>query len=295
MMPRHDDTFDESRPRPRPPYRPPIGMPARRDSYGVGTIVSLALHGTLLLFILAPFFVATMLAAPPDGAGGAGPAGGGGGGTGGSGGSAAEYRPETLRYIQVSPAPDAAPAAEEAEAEPALPLPPPPEPEPEPEPTPPPVSERVPPATPAEPLAGSADAQVDLSSAPTPGTGGGTGIDGTRGTGPGSGGGIGSGVGTGTGSADGPGTGGGSGDVYLPFPIVQAMVYDPPKSVKGDTVRVLFDVDTTGRVLRIDFPPTRDRGFNQRLLERMREWRFRPAVRPDGTPVRATYPAEFIL
>ena len=292
MMPSHDDAISGSGQPSRPNYRPPIGMPARRESYRVGTVVSLVLHGIALIFILAPLFVATMLAAPPEGAGGAGPAGGGGGGTGGTGG-AAVYTPEQLRYIQIGPVAAPAPPAEEAaEPEREEPIPPPPEPEPEPTP---PVSEQVPPASPAEPLVGSADVQVGTSSAPTPGIGGGTGDDGTSGSGPGSGGGIGSGVGTGIGSADGPGTGGGSGDVYLPTPIVQAMVYDPPRSVKGDTVRVLFDVDETGHVLRIDFPPTRDRGFNRRLLERMREWRFRPAVRPDGTPVRATYPAEFIL
>lgn len=277
----------------RPHYRPPVGMPAREESYRVGTVVALVFHGLVLLLILTPLFVATMIAAPPDGAGGAGPAGGGGGGTRGTGGGSDIYAPERLRYIQIGPAAAPAPAAEEeAPAEEAEPVPPPPEPEPEPVP---PVSEQVPPASPAEPLVGSAAAHGDGSPAPVSGVGGGTGDDGTGGTGPGSGGGIGSGVGTGIGSGDGPGTGGGNGDVYLPTPIVQAMVYDPPRSVKGDTVRVLFEVDETGRVLRIEFPPTRDRGFNRRLLERMREWRFRPAVRPDGTPVRATYPAEFIL
>lgn len=291
-MSSHDDTFSASGQPSRPPYRPPIGMPARRESYRIGTVVSLVLHGIALIFILAPLFVATMLAAPPEGAGGAGPAGGGGGGRGGTGGASA-YTPEGLRYIQIAPAPAPAPEAEETEPEPAV-VPPPPEPEPEPEPEPP-ISQQVPSAPPAEPLVGSADVQVGSSTAPTPGTGGGTGHDGTSGSGPGSGGGIGSGVGTGIGSGDGPGTGGGAGDVYLPTPIVMAMVYDPPRSVKGDTVRVLFDVDTSGRVLRIEVEPTRDRGFNRRVLERMREWRFRPAVRPDGTPVRATYPAEFIL
>ena len=67
-----------------------------------------------------------------------------------------------------------------------------------------------------------AEAKVDVPKveaiAPTPGTGGGTGRDGTTGDGPGAGGGVGSGIGTGRGSGIGPGTGGGSQANYPPSP-----------------------------------------------------------------------------
>jgi outer membrane biosynthesis protein TonB len=58
---------------------------------------------------------------------------------------------------------------------------------------------------------------------------------------------------------------------------------------------VLFDVDSNGRVLRVEFSPTRDRGFNKYLEEVLDNWKFRPAVRPDGTPVRATFPIVIFL
>ena len=274
------DAFDEQ-PNARPRYRPPVGLPVRREDYRFGAVVAVGLHALAILLILLPLVVAATLAAPPEGAGGAGPAGGGGGGTRGTGGAEVEYAPERLRYISIEPAPAAAPAAEAAPE----PVPPPPK-EEQPEP-PPPVSE-IPPAPTAEPLAGSADAQV---ASATLGSGGGTGDDGTAGSGPGSGGGIGSGVGTGIGSGEGPGTGGGTGDVYLPTPTLQVFPNRKPRAaVAGDTIPVLFDVDESGRVLRVQFPPTRDRGFNKYLAEVLNNWKFRPAVRRDGTPVRATYP-----
>jgi protein TonB len=261
-------------------------MPLRGDDdYRVGAAVSIGLHVLILLLVLTPFVVATMIAAPPTGAGGDGPAGGGGGGTGGTGGSEVEYTPERLRYIQVGPA-QVAPPAPAAEAQPVPPTPPPPEEEPEPTP---PVPQ-TPPAPTAEPLAGSADAQRDVASA-TIGTGGGTGDDGTAGSGPGSGGGIGSGIGIGIGSGEGPGTGGGTGNVYLPTPTLQVFPNRKPRApVAGDTIPVSIEVDEAGRVVKIEFPPTRDRGYNRYLLEVLESWKFRPAVRADGTPVRAIYP-----
>ncbi|HZF68616.1 MAG TPA: hypothetical protein VEZ47_11295, partial [Gemmatirosa sp.] len=111
---------------------------------------------------------------------------------------------------------------------------------------------------------------------------------GTAGNGPGSGGGVGTGVGTGQGSGVGPGTGGGGAAVYPPtateIPLPPLPV---PNRLKGRDVIVVFDVDSTGRVLKFDFTPTADGGYNRKLRETLAGVRFRPATRPDGRPVNA--------
>lgn len=121
----------------------------------------------------------------------------------------------------------------------------------------------------------------------TPGTGGGSGTDGTAGNGPGSGGGVGSGIGTGRGSGIGPGTGGGNAENYPPTAIE---VFIPPLPVpdraRGSHIVAEFDVDVSGRVLSFDFTKTKDGGYNKRLEEVFRGFRFRPGTRPDGTPIR---------
>jgi periplasmic protein TonB len=119
------------------------------------------------------------------------------------------------------------------------------------------------------------------------GTGGGSGHDGTNGSGPGSGGGVGSGVGSGRGSGVGPGTGGGTQANYPPQPIELFIPPVPvPDKVRGSHIVAEFDVDSTGRVLGMDFTHTRDRDYNKRLEEAFRGFRFRPGTRPDGTPLR---------
>ncbi|MGA9837004.1 MAG: hypothetical protein WBQ26_06790, partial [Gemmatimonadaceae bacterium] len=112
------------------------------------------------------------------------------------------------------------------------------------------------------------------------------GHDGSSGNGPGRGGGTGSGVGTGRGSGTGPGTGGGTQANYPPQPIeVFLPPYPIPDDVKGFHLVAEFDVDSTGRVLNMDFTPTRDRGYNRRLTDVLRSFKFRPGTTPDGTPV----------
>jgi hypothetical protein len=121
----------------------------------------------------------------------------------------------------------------------------------------------------------------------TPGTGGGTGADGTAGTGPGSGGGVGSGVGTGKGSATGPGTGGGTQANYPPQPIAFFLPpLPPPASVRGFRFVAEFDIDSTGRVMDVKFTQTPDGDYNRRIATVLRAMRFRPGTRPDGTPLR---------
>lgn len=255
----------------RPPYRPPVGMPLERPPRW-GAVLSVAVHALLVLLLISP---ALIIAAAPEltqGAGGPGPAGGGGGGTRGSGGGSTVV--ERLQYMQVVPpveTPDRVPLVEEVPETPVEP----------------PVEEEKP----LEPVV-----QLDIKApttkldmALTAGIGGGTGNDGTGGTGPGTGGGVGSGVGTGRGSNVGSGTGGGEGQVYPPTPDFLTVPPMPkPRKVSGETVRLSFEVDERGNVLRFDFTPTSDRDYNRRIREQFRDVRFRPAVRWDGVPVAAT-------
>jgi outer membrane biosynthesis protein TonB len=47
-----------------------------------------------------------------------------------------------------------------------------------------------------------------------------------------------------------------------------------------------FDVDSTGRVLDYKYTQTPNRSYNRSIDAALRAVRFRPGVRPDGTPVR---------
>ncbi len=271
-----------NRRRARRPYRPPIGIPRRPEAKWVGVVASVLFHGLILLALLIPALRAVGIDIIPQGAGGPGPAGGGGGGNRGSGGAPVQER---LQYIEVAPpAPVATPTPTPVPTPPVVKPPevvPPPQPPPQ-EPTKDEVKTEAPAVAPAP--------------APTPGTGGGTGNDGTAGTGPGTGGGVGSGIGTGRGSGIGPGTGGGNGENYSPsllFAFIPPMPI--PDKVKGTEVIATFDVDSTGRVLSFKFTETRDRGYNKRLKEVFGEFKFRPAVRPDGTPIRALAQVAYTL
>ena len=219
-----------------------------------------------------------LVAEIPQGAGGAGPAGGGGGGKRGTGGVK-----EHVTYVQVAPPPVPAPPKV---LPPVVPppvqrvavVPPPPElPKPEPIPE---VKPEV-----------KAEVKVDVPKAeaiaPTPGTGGGTGRDGTTGDGPGAGGGVGSGIGTGRGSGIGPGTGGGSQANYPPSPTELFIPPLPmPDKVRGFHLIAEYDVDSTGKVVDFNYTHTRDGGYNKRLEEVLKSFKFRPGTTPDGKPVR---------
>ncbi|MBU6366902.1 MAG: energy transducer TonB [Gemmatimonadetes bacterium] len=249
-------------------YRPPLGIPSRQRRGIGGLLASIALHLLLILLVVLPFSNPELVRAVL-GAGGPGPAGGGGGGIRGSGG---KPKTERLEYIKVAQpvAPPPVPRPPEIKP-PVLPPPPPP---PPPAPTPP------APQAPQTP----APAAIDVK----PGAGGsGSGTDGTAGAGPGSGGGVGSGSGTGKGTASGAGTGGGPGSIYPPAP---TELFLPPLPVPGKargTVVVVFDVDSTGKVLDLQFTPTKDGAYNRKLRDALAAIRFRPAVNGQGVPVRA--------
>lgn len=255
------------------PALPHLGFPKAREDRRGGALVSIALHVVIIALLVVPMAAGHELIERAQGAGGAGPAGGGGGGRSGKGGET-----EVLHFIRIA-APPAA-AATQAPVQPKVEPPKPPVKAPEPIQTPVIQAPATTPNVSAKPL--------DV--ATTPGSGGGTGHDGTAGNGPGSGGGVGSGIGTGRGSGVGPGTGGGTQSNYPPSPIE---LFIPPMPVPGGAqgahVIAEFDVDEHGRVLGVEFTPTRDRGYNRRLDEVFRSFRFRPGTRPDGTPIRMKY------
>lgn len=124
----------------------------------------------------------------------------------------------------------------------------------------------------------------------------------SAGSGGGSGGGVGTGTGTGTGSGVGPGSGGGTGGGVgtgrrgMPPESRSMMIppIDPPKSMRGKTVEVLFTISAEGRVTDLVVtPPITDKNFAKKFDEVMRTYRFRPARDADGNAVASTYPFQF--
>ena len=66
----------------------------------------------------------------------------------------------------------------------------------------------------------------------------------------------------------------------LPIPV--------PNKVRPYKMIAWFEVDEKGNAKLIAFNPSKDGGYNKKIREMLAEVRFRPAVRPDGTPVRDT-------
>ena len=253
---------------------PATTLPEHRESRRGWGLLSILLHALVIALLVAPVATHTGdVVERPQGAGGPGAAGGGGGGRRGSGGV------ERVHYIRVEPIQVV-----------AQPVTPPVVPKPQPKPVVPPV------VKPPEPVIAQPNPEIKVDApkvvastdiAPVPGTGGGTGRDGSTGSGPGSGGGVGSGVGTGRGSGVGPGTGGGTQANYPPTPTELFIPPLPmPDKVRGFHLVAEYDVDSTGKVLDFKFTPTRDGSYNRRLEEVVKRFKFRPGTRPDGRPIR---------
>lgn len=227
------------------------------------------MHALILFLILAPIVGSSDFTHDPVvGGGGPGPAGGGGGGVNGPGTG------EHLEFVRVRSDPTVMPKPKPLTVPPVKP----PEPKPQ-------VESPVVPAPP-----------VSATPVTTPTTGEGTGSAGTAGAGPGSGGGVGSGVGTGRGSSVGPGTGGGPGKDYPPT--LRDLFIPPlpaPDRIKPYHLIAWFDVDEKGKSTLIAFNPSRDGGYNKRLVEVLRSLVFRPGVHADGTPMRDTVDVHFIF
>lgn len=254
----------------RPRYRPPLGVPVGSQRRVRSLLISIGIHLLIIILLIVPF-TSPELIREVLGAGGLGPAGGGGGGNRGTGGIA-KY--EQLQFVRIAPAPTPPPSlVKPPTLKPIVPPPPP---------TPPVVN---PPPQPAAPTPPSTADATDAKSVVT-GTGGGAGTDGSAGAGTGSGGGVGSGVGTGKGTSVGPGTGGGPGTVYPPAPTELFLPPLPVPSKAKGTVVVVFEVDSTGKVMDLQFTPTRDGAYNRKLREALVAIRFRPAVNAQGVPVR---------
>jgi len=272
---------------PRRQYRPPIGIPIQKQRKLGGAIIAVVLHVLLVLVFILPYFGIDVIG-EMTGAGGAGPAGGGGGGSGGTGGG--RMAQERITYVVPAPPP---PTAESKFIQPPVVQPPPEVKPPEVTPpveTPPPVTPTPAPAVPASSNTGPLS---DVASA-TAGSGGGAGSDGSGGSGPGSGGGVGSGIGTGRGSSVGAGSGGGAGTIFPPTPSELFIPPVPvPDRVKGRTITIVFDVDSTGKVIDFEVTPTRDAAYNRKLRDILGATRFRPATDGNGRPVRAKYNLDY--
>jgi hypothetical protein len=119
----------------------------------------------------------------------------------------------------------------------------------------------------------------------------------------GSGGDSGSDTGPGTAEGTGQGAGGteGAGEASrLIPPRPRGMILPPtdrPRDLRGQEITVWVFVNAQGRVVadstRLD-PPTRDSGYNRRLMRSASEWLFEPA-RQAGRAVAAWYPFQIIL
>ena len=204
-----------------------------------------------------------------------------GGGGGGGGGAPREA------YISL-PAPAATPRAEVAVTPPPEQTPPPVPVAPTPAPDPTPIVPPPPPAEPVTPVPPSAQPAAAAAQSGTVGPGSGPGQGG------GAGGGIGGGIGPGIGTGSGPGTGdsGSAGRGRPARPKRQAIptVDDVPKAYRGVEIRVTFAVNATGSVERVSFDPEISDGkFRRQLRETMLDYRFYPALGPDGAPIASTY------
>jgi protein TonB len=258
---------------------PATRLPVIREDRRGWSALSAALHGLIIFLLIGDFALHTAdVKELPQGAGGPGPAGGGGGGHRGTGDHA------HVTYVRMVAATQQ-PAVKPPVVKPVVP---PPQPKPEPKPVIQ-VAAKLPEVT---PIPAPPELKIDAPKAPDStaaqtGTGGGTGKDGSAGNGPGSGGGNGSGTGTGRGSGNGPGTGGGVQANYPPSPTELFIPPLPmPDRVRGFHLVAEYDVDSTGKVLDFKFTPTRDGGYNRRLDEVLKSFKFRPGTRPDGTPIR---------
>ena len=253
---------------------PALGMPLDRRRRRLATAASIVVHFLMIWLLLRPEALKNLnpdIKVVDQGNLGNGIAGGGGGGTRGTGG---------VKFVQVTPPPQAAtPPKVEPVIPPLQPIVEPPKPV-LPEPTP---AIELPKLATAEPKA-----EIKVES-PIIGTGGGIGNDGTRGNGPGSGGGIGNGIGTGTGSGTGPGTGAGTLN-YIPCKSIEMPIFPlpVPANVRGFKLTVNFDVDDKGKVLKWEFTPTKSGDYNRKINETLKGFRFKPGTTLEGVPIRTT-------
>ena len=69
---------------------------------------------------------------------------------------------------------------------------------------------------------------------------------------------------------------------------------DPPKSLRGKTLEVTFQIDAAGKVLDVLVtPPIADRGFAKKFDEIMRGYDWRPARDSLGKAVAGSFAVTF--
>ena len=66
--------------------------------------------------------------------------------------------------------------------------------------------------------------------------------------------------------------------VILPMPV--------PGKVKPYEMEAVFDVDSTGQATLVQWNQPKDKDYAKKVLNTLLGYRFRPAVRMDGMPVR---------
>jgi protein TonB len=267
-------------------YRPPIGMPERRRRRWQGWIVSLLAHLLFFALILLPALHSDWNLQHAEGAGGLRPAGGGGGGSSGGASGAQHGR---LQFVALNAPNGVTRPVVQPPAPVVKPPPPPPASQPVIVPPVPPAPQPVPPTQASAPAASPSSGDVGSAGTGAAGTGG-------AGVGTGTGGGTGSGEGSGRGSGVGSGTGGGNAQIYPPTPRQFFLPPLPaPRALRGFRLIAWFDVDSTGKASLLRFTPSPDNDYNKRLRETLLGMRFRPAVRPDGVPVRDTADVQFLF
>jgi outer membrane biosynthesis protein TonB len=241
---------------------PALGrLPRARSRHTTGLLVSLAVHAALIALVVSAMTREWTRTPAPGPIAIALPGVDGGGG----GNREAYISPPAARTAPVRerPAPPK-PPREAPAVEPPLVVPPP---------------ESVPAPPDTQPSV--AMSSVDTgATAPSGGTGG-------AGLGPGTGGGIGGGIGTGQGAGAGPGGTGEGGRSRPPEP--RQLVIPPgdfPNELRGQHLEVTFFVAADGRVEHVEVvPPIAHGGFARKFEETMRNYRFRPARSPAGTPI----------
>ena len=257
-------------------------MPFERRRRRAATAISFVLHVLVIWFLVRPPALDNLdpnIKEIGDNAGN-GIKGGGGGGTRGTGG---------VKFIQVAKpaAPPVTPPQEKPVLPPLQPVVEPPKPV---------VAEPVVPQMELPKLTvADAKAEVKVES-PVIGVGGGVGNDGTRGNGPGSGGGIGNGIGTGTGNGVGPGTGSGTLD-HIPCKNIE-MLLPPlpvPGNVRGFKLIAKFDVDERGKLIRVDFTPTKSGDYNRKLNDILRGMKFKAGTTLEGSPIRTSCTMDYVF
>jgi protein TonB len=129
--------------------------------------------------------------------------------------------------------------------------------------------------------------------------------------GPGGGSGIGTGTGTGIGSGDGgglgPGAGGGTGGGYfrpgtggVGYPTC-AYCPDPKyseearKAKYSGTVTLQVVITPDGRAIEIQVVKGPGLGLEEKAVEAVKQWRFKPALGPNGKPVAVVVPIEVLF